>query len=164
MTDRSNPFENLEELLNRLNRQFETAARSWESDLDTRSRLDLSMGGATTQLDLADHGDEFTVTVDVPGYETDDLELELRGDTLEISGERESEHERALEEEDADETPRSEATYIRREREMQSFSRQIRLPDPVEADAVTAAVNNGILTVHLPKRDSSDDSRSIEIE
>lgn len=162
MTDRPSPFDDLEAWIDRLNRQLETAARSWETEVDNRSRLDLSMGGAATQLDLADHGDEFVVTVDVPGYEIEDLEISLRGDTLAISGERE--HKQAVEEGEGDETQGSEGTYIRRERETQSFSRQVRLPDAVTADDATATVNNGILTVHLPKREPSDDTRTIDID
>ncbi|QSW98958.1 Hsp20/alpha crystallin family protein [Haloterrigena alkaliphila] len=177
MADRSSPFDGLEELLERLNRQLETATRSWESGLDQRSRLDLSMGGSGTALDLADAGDEYVVTVDVPGYESDDLDSRLHGETLAISGERErtvekrgpdeeggSDEESGPDEADETGTGASDGTYIRREREMKSFSRRIDLPDPVDADAVTASVNNGILTVRLPKLESSGETHSIEIE
>lgn len=153
MADRPRPFDGIDELLDRLNRQIETAARSWETQVDNRSQLDLSMGGSETSLDLADEGDEFVVTIDVPGYESDDLELRLRGDTLAVSGEREHQQEAGDEE-----------NYIRRERKTQSFSRQLRLPDPVDVDEVAASVNNGILTIHLPKRESSEEARSIDIE
>lgn len=174
MVNRPNPFDGLEEWLDRLNRQLETAARSWESELDSRSQLDLSMGESATQLDLADHGDTYVVTVDVPGFDGDDLESRLRGDTLEISGEREREQtfgegaaageSETDDEEDADDATESPGTYIRRERETQSFSRQVRLPDPVDADAVTASLNNGILTIWLPKLEPSSETHAIDIE
>lgn len=153
MADRPRPFDGIDELLDRLNRQIETAARSWETQVDDRSQLDLSMGGSETSLDLADEGDEFVVTIDVPGYESDDLELRLSGDTLAVSGEREHRQESGDEE-----------NYIRRERKTQSFSRQLRLPDPVDIDEVEASVNNGILTITLPKREPADEARSIDIE
>ena len=159
MSDRPKPLDDLENILERLNRQIETAARSWESELGTRGQLDLSMGGADTALDLADRGDEFVVTVEVPGYERDDLELMIRGETLSISGDRKREFE-----EETDEPGSSQGTYIRRERETQSFSRQVQLPEPIDADGVTATVNNGILTVRLPKAEPSDESRTIDIE
>jgi HSP20 family protein len=153
MADRPRPFDGIDELLDRLNRQIETAARSWETQVDNRSQLDLSMGGSETSLDLADEGDEFVVTIDVPGYESEDLELRLSGDTLAVSGEREHRQESGEDE-----------NYIRRERKTQSFSRQLRLPEPVDIDEVEASVNNGILTIHLPKRGSSEEARSIDIE
>jgi len=154
MADRPRPFDGIEELLDRLNRQIETAAKSWETQLDNRSRLDLSTSSSEMQLDLADEGDAFVVTVDVPGYESDDLELRLTGETLAISGTRERTEEVGSEDE----------TYLRREREAQSFSRQIRLPEPVDENAVQASVNNGILTVRLPKREPSEEAHSIDIE
>jgi len=154
MSDRSRPFDSIEELLDRLNRQIETAAKSWETQLDNRSRLDLSTSGSAMRLDLADEGDEFVVTVDVPGYESGDLELRLSGETLAISGTRERTEEIGGEDE----------TYLRRERETKSFSRQVRLPEPVGEDAVQASVNNGILTIRLPKREPSDEAHSIDIE
>ncbi|ELY81508.1 Hsp20/alpha crystallin family protein [Natrinema pallidum] len=154
MADRPRPFDGIDDLLDRLNRQIETAARSWESQVDNRSQFDLSMSGAETSLDLADEGDEFVVTVDVPGYESDDLELRLSGQTVAVSGEREQRREAGGDEE----------TYIRRERKTQSFSRQVRLPEPVDVDAVRASVNNGILTVRLPKHEPSADAHSIDID
>ncbi|WP_226479072.1 Hsp20/alpha crystallin family protein [Natrinema amylolyticum] len=154
MADRPRPFDGIDDLLDRLNRQIETAARSWESQVDDRSQLDLSMSGAETSLDLADEGDEFVVTIDVPGYESDDLELRLSGQTLAVSGEREHRQEIGGDEEN----------YIRRERKTQSFSRQLRVPEPVDADGVQASVNNGILTIRLPKHEPDDDAHSIDIE
>ncbi|MFP8952545.1 Hsp20/alpha crystallin family protein [Natrialbaceae archaeon A-arb3/5] len=154
MADRSGPFDGIGELLDRLTRQIETAARTWESELDNRSRLDLSMGQSATNIDVADEDDEFVVTVDVPGYETDDLEIRLAGERLSITGERAqmADHET------------SEDNYIRRERAVQSFSRQVPLPAPVAVDEVEATVNNGILTIRLPKREDETESHSIDIE
>lgn len=163
MSNGPSPFDGLENLFDRLSRHFGTAARSWESEFDARSQLDLTTGESATRLDLADHGDTFVVTVDVPGFESDDLESRLRGDTLEIRGERE----RAFETDDvtdADDAHESPGTYIRRERETQSFSRQVKLPDPVDADAVTASLNNGILTIWLPKYEPSGETHTIDLE
>jgi HSP20 family protein len=156
MADRPRPFDGIDDLLERLNRQLDTAARSWERQVDDRSQLDLSMGGAETSLDLADEGEAFVATVDVPGYESDDLELRLtdRDRTLAISGQRERERETGDEGEN----------YIRHERTTQSFSRQVRLPKSVDADAVGASVNNGVLTVRLPKREPDEEARSIDID
>ncbi|ADB60813.1 heat shock protein Hsp20 [Haloterrigena turkmenica DSM 5511] len=186
MSDRPTPFDGLDELFDQLNRRLETAARTWQSEIDDRSRLDLSMSGGGIRLDLTDHGDEFVATVDVPGYESDDLEIRLRDDALAISGERQqtfeesdgvdehgglegSEHDlegepETTERDETHETSEPEGTYIRRERELQSFSRQVRLPDPVDTDAATATVNNGVLTVRLPKLESDGETRTIDID
>ncbi|RKD97891.1 Hsp20/alpha crystallin family protein [Halopiger aswanensis] len=160
MADRSDPFDSITELFERLSRQLETAARSWDAEMDVRdgggSRFDFSMTHSSPSLDLADEGEEFVVTVDVPGYDTEDLEIRLSGETLSIRGEREHEAERGGDGEHEQ--------YIRRERAVQSFNRRVQLPDSVEADDVSATVNNGILTVQLPKREPADESTSIDIE
>ncbi|MCU4741490.1 Hsp20/alpha crystallin family protein [Natronoglomus mannanivorans] len=152
---RPNPFQGLEDLFEQMSRQFETAARSWETNTGSEfgNSFDLSIGESVNGLDLAEGDDEFVVTVDVPGYETDDVEVRLLGsnDVLHIDGERKREH-------DADDDQ-----FIRRERREHSFSRQVQLPQPVDDEDVSARLNNGVLTVTLGKREP-DDSHSIEIE
>ena len=152
MSERSNPFRGLEELFERLNRQFEDAARSWESDVDARGGFGWSAGDSTHGLDIAESDDEFVVTVDVPGYEKDDIEVRLSGETLHVAGERE------------DETDEESDSYLRRERTARSFSRRVRLPEPVDADDVSARVNNGVLTITLAKLEPTSESHSIDIE
>ncbi|ELY66207.1 Hsp20/alpha crystallin family protein [Natronococcus jeotgali] len=150
MASRRNPFDHLEELFDRLNRQFEEATRNWEDETGDGDRFAFAAGG--TSLDLADRDDEFVVTVDVPGYESADLESRLSGETLFISGEREREATDGRDD------------YLRREREFESFSRRVTLPDPVDADGIEATVNNGVLTIRLPKLEPGEGSRTIDIE
>ena len=152
MSGRSNPFKGLEELFEQMSRQFENAAQSWDVDVESTSDVDLTTGGSTTGVDLADHGDEFVLTVDVPGYEKEDLEVRLVNGDLQVSGERKKE------------VDEEEENYIRKERRTHSFDRRVRIPDPVDHDDVSATVNNGVLTVTLGKADPSDDSHSIDIE
>jgi HSP20 family protein len=152
MSDRSNPFQGLEELFERMSQQFENAARAWDVESQGPGRFDLSMGETTNGLDFADHGDEYVVTVDVPGYEKDDIEVRLSGDTLLVDGKREQ---------TVDE---DEENYLRRERRRRSFSRRVTVPEPVDTDGVSAQVTNGVLTITLPKSEPTDDSESIPIE
>ncbi|ADD04180.2 Hsp20-type molecular chaperone [Natrialba magadii ATCC 43099] len=163
MSDRSSPFDGIEELLDKLNRQLETAARSWEQSVDgggqgrDRRQFNFSMdvGSGSTSLDIADEDEEFIVTVDVPGYEADDLDIRLAGELLTIEGERE--HAEGHDDEER-------GVYIRREREVQSFSRKVTLPAAVDSDGVDATINNGILTIRLPKREPDSESHRIDID
>ncbi|WIV67677.1 Hsp20/alpha crystallin family protein [Natrialbaceae archaeon AArc-T1-2] len=153
MTDRRpNPFQGLEELFEQMSRQFENAARSWDREEEGGLERPETGDGGSNAMDLLDRGDEFVVTIDVPGYETDDLEVRLAGETLRVSGEhRETRDER-------------EEAYVRRERHVQSFDRRVRIPEPVDVDDVDATVDNGVLTVTLPKADPTADSHTIDIE
>jgi HSP20 family protein len=146
MTGRRNPFEDLEEMIERMSRQFEESMGGvGMEELPGR-------GGAS--IDMADHGDELVVTADLPGFNKEDIEVTLRGDQLQISAELEE----ASEEGD-------EGHYIRKERRHKSVSRSLSLPEEVEEESVSAQYKNGVLTVTLPKRVAEGgDSHQIDID
>jgi HSP20 family protein len=157
MSSRSNPFEELERLFDRMSRQFDDASRRWGSDepavwWESEDPFDQwESEFESMAIDLAEHDDEFVASVDLPGFERDEVEVRVTDHTLRI----EAEHEESTEE--------SEENYLRRERRHESVSRSIRLPDEVDTDAVSASMNNGVLTVTLPKLES-ENAREIEIE
>ncbi|ADB62529.1 heat shock protein Hsp20 [Haloterrigena turkmenica DSM 5511] len=138
---RRNPFDDIEELLDRVSRQVEEG---------------MGAGGlqvpGSVPVDVVDAGEEYLVTADLPGYETDDIELTLSEGTLRLEASREDESEYA------------EGRYLRRERTRTSANRRIRLPDPVEEESVSAGFEDGVLTVRLPKVSGTDDSKQIDIE
>ena len=143
---RRNPFDEIERMFERMNRQF--------SELSEGSQLpQVASGPQTVSMDVAEHDDEYVVTADLPGYEKDDIDLSISDRTLRVSADRQ---------EGTDESD-EEGTYLRRERRRQSVSRAITLPEEVAEDDASAAYNNGVLTVTLPKRSQSSDSRSIDI-
>jgi HSP20 family protein len=81
--------------------------------------------------------------VAVPGVKPEDIEVTLTGDLLTIKGEFKSE----MREE--------KANYLRQERRMGRFSRQIGLPAGIDADKVEASFGNGVLTLEMPKQESA---------
>ncbi|AHG00576.1 heat shock protein Hsp20 [Halostagnicola larsenii XH-48] len=139
---RQNPFDDLEELLNRISKQVEEGMMTGGG---------LQVPGSVA-VDVADEGEEFVVTADLPGYETDDIELTLSDGALRLEATRE------------DETAFEEGEYVRRERTSKSANRRIRLPEPVDEEAVSATFTNGVLTVTLPKERGDDESKRIDIE
>ncbi|WP_254839747.1 Hsp20/alpha crystallin family protein [Natronomonas marina] len=148
MSVRTNPFEELERLFDRMSHQFEDSTRMWEPEGPFRrwtSEFD------EMAVDLVDHDEEFVVTVDLPGFERDDVEIQVTDHTLRI----EAEHEEATAEE--------EEQYLRRERRRESMRRSIRLPGDVDKEGVNARMKNGVLTVTLPKLEV-EEARNIEIE
>jgi len=148
MSARSNPFEELERLFERMSRQFDDSSRIWESE-GPLSRWSTEF--ESMALDLVEHDDEFLVTVDLPGFERDDVSLQVTDHTLRIEAERESE----VEEE--------EEQYLRHERRQQAMHRSIRLPDDIDKENVSARMKNGVLTVTLPKLEI-EEARTIDIE
>lgn len=170
-TDR-NPFRRLEEQFERLQRQFEDALETWDVSQFGSSDIDL-----TTRMgvDLADHGAEFVLTADVPGFEPDEIDLRIAGETVHVEAETETSREdgtdedqqslesgtgseTAAEREPASGTDGEDGFYIRSERARRSLRRSIRLPEPVDEESASASCNNGVLTVRIPKADP--DARS----
>ncbi|MEF8851733.1 MAG: Hsp20/alpha crystallin family protein [Haloarculaceae archaeon] len=121
--------------------------------------LELVTGGgpeapAALPVDVADTGEEFVVVTDLPGYDREDVHVTLVDETtLAITAEREAE---AVDEADR---------YVTRERQRHSVSRQVGLPAPVEESETSASLDEGVLTVTLPRLgDTSGDSTEIPVE
>lgn len=150
MSSRTNPFEMVERMFEQMSQQFDEAARTWGTEGEQ-----LPAAGRPTRMgiDLADRGDEFVVTADMPGFEREDIQLRLLDDTLHVSASQE----RTSEQEDE--------AYIRSERSRRSLRERVRIPEPVEEDEITATLKNGVLTVDLPKMELTEaGGRQIDIE
>lgn len=102
-------------------------------------------------LDVAETDAALEVQLDLPGMEAKDIDIQINGNTLTISGQRKEEREEKGK------------TYHRVERRCGSFSRSVTLPCPVNEQAVDAQYKHGILTVKLPKTEEAK-SRRIEVK
>jgi HSP20 family protein len=98
-------------------------------------------------LDISERKDAYLVTVELPGVDLDDLELTLEDGMLTIWGERHFAH-------DA-----SEQQFHRVERRYGVFRRSITLPAQVQADAVEATIDNGVLQLVVPKAEEAKPRR-----
>ena len=87
---------------------------------------------------------------ELPGFRLADVEVHVRGSELSLSGERKTEE-------------KEDATWHRRERGVGKFHRTLELPLPVEADRVRASLQNGVLTVTLPKAEAAK-PRKIQVK
>ncbi|SDM04842.1 HSP20 family protein [Halogranum gelatinilyticum] len=155
MMRRSNPFDfsELDRMFERMSRQFEDMNRqlgSWEGNVGEM----VSHRGMA--IDVAEHDDSLVVVADLPGFEKDDIDLTVAGQTLTIVAEREM----------ASESGDEESEYLRRERRSESIRRSIRLPVDVDEEGASASYQNGVLTVSLPKfqADDEDDSHHIDVQ
>ena len=147
MSGRYNPFEEFERILDRMSRQLTDASSRWD-----RGDSLTEWTGAEEQfpIDVMDEGDRFVATIDLPGFEREDVSIHLHDQTLQIEAERTSE----MDEESG--------TFVRRERRRRSMTRSIRLPDVVEEEDVEAEMHNGVITITLPKL-VPDEGHEIEI-
>ncbi len=92
------------------------------------------------RTDIRDAGDRFVLEAELPGFNKEDISLDLKDGILTI---------RAEHREDKDEKDKQ-GNYIRRERRFGSFSRSFDVTG-IDEGGITAAYNNGILELNLPK-------------
>ncbi|WP_424017406.1 Hsp20/alpha crystallin family protein [Halorientalis pallida] len=131
--DRQNPFEEIDRLFDRISSEF--------ADLPEAGP------GGSVAVDVADTGEAFEVTADVPGYTSDDIDVTLPDPrTVRIAASRET----TSETEDGDD----DRQYLRQERTRRSTSRTVALPDRVRKGDAEASYDNGVLTITLPKQEA----------
>ena len=120
--------------------------------LAMQGRIESLFGEATLgwvpAVDLHELQDRYVVTIEVPGLSRGDLQIEFRDDALLVSGERPG--------------LGCSDQYQQLERGHGAFSRSFRFSQPVNSEAVTADLADGVLTVNVPKAQSS--GRRIEVE
>ena len=90
-------------------------------------------------MDLVEAEDHFLLKADLPGLGEDDVAIEVQDNVLTVSGERKAEHESRKE------------GYYRIERASGSFQRSLTLPEGVNAQAIEASFDKGVLEVRIPK-------------
>lgn len=101
--------------------------------------------------DVSETPEHLTLRLEVPGLSRDDIKLSVERNTLTVRGEKRQEA--ATENEN----------FYRSERSYGAFERSFALPSHVDADAVKAALENGVLTIRFPRREEAR-AREIEIE
>ena len=93
----------------------------------------------------------YTLFCDLPGIAQDEVKLNLNAETLSVSGTRKLDHETRRE------------IYTGIECAFGTFARSFTLPAIVDTDKIQATMKNGVLKIHLPKREESK-PRQIEIK
>lgn len=135
-----NPFREMEEL----ERRFFGPA--WD---DFFRSTDL----AEFKTDITDEGDSFLLEADLPGFDKNDIHLELDGDTLTVKAERHSNVEK-----------KEKGKVVRVERGYGSYSRSYDITG-IEAEGIRASYENGVLKLTLPKKTQQlPTARRIEIQ
>jgi HSP20 family protein len=106
-------------------------------------------------LDLCESNGGFEVKLDIPGFKADEIDIEVHGTMLRISGEHKEEKKEEKEEKGK--------TYHRVERRQGSFSRTVSLPCAVNEEKIKAECHDGVLTISLPKSES-ERGRKIKVQ
>ncbi|MHB9287260.1 Hsp20/alpha crystallin family protein [Halobacteriales archaeon Cl-PHB] len=134
MSRRSDPFQEIERMFDQL------------------TEFGGGMGQASVPVDVVDEGDAYTVTMDLPGYTSEDIDVQLSDARhLQVSASSEQSEESEG------------ANYVTRERHSQSMGRTVALPEPVDETGTEATYTNGVLTVTLPKQEATGGGTDIPV-
>lgn len=131
------PFANLEREFDRLRRQMDTVF----------GRIGPDFAAGYPPLNVYDQDGEVIVALLAPGMRKEDFEIELRENTLTVSGRRHA-------------PERESASVLREESAFGEFRRSLRIEAKVKPEAVEAKLRDGILWLKLPK---SEDAKAKQI-
>ena len=110
------------------------------SDFNDAYMEDATRPFANPVMDIIDHENEVEVQVELPGINPDDVNIEFKSGALTISAEV------------TRETLKEEESYTRRERYAGSYRRSLSLPDTLDVANANANFENGLLSLHIPKK------------
>lgn len=108
-----------------------------------------SSRGSYPPVNVFRKGDDLVLIAELPGVVRDQVQVQIKGSTLRISGAKTTEYGENV-------------GMHRRERLAGTFDRAITLPVEVEADQVKAEIRNGILALYLPRAER-DKPKTISI-
>ncbi len=150
--DSWDPFQEIQMMHKRMERLFNDSFGRFQTSPYFSGHSSLPQ--FSPDADLRDQGDHYEVLMDLPGADKAEIEVKVEGQTLVISGKRDEQ----IEEKDKS------GTLIRSERHSGRFHRTIPLPGPVKNEAVEARLENGVLTVKLPKAAETAPANRIDVK
>ena len=138
------------------------AQPTWSSWLDELFHNDylpsvfqsnFNMGMSLPKVNISEKDDAYEVQLAAPGMKKDDFNIEIDNHVLTISSEVEREEER------------EDDSFTRKEFGYSSFKRSFTLPESVDDANIKAKYSEGILKLHLPKKEEAKKkpARTIEI-
>jgi len=135
--DPYNPFSNIERMMSRM--QAMTRGSLWPFD----DAMIQPMDANPLEIDMVSNDGDIIVRTALPGVNGDEVHVDVQGNVLTISAETKSARQ-----------DQNENWHIR-EMRYGKFSRSVALPEGVKVDKADARLENGILTVTLPKEKPS---------
>ena len=100
---------------------------------------DFSTGAWEPPLDIYEQREAYTIVVELPGFDKTQLEVELEGEVLTISGDR------------AKTVPQGTLHVHQMEIPYGRFTRRVRLPRGIDPDRIQAEYKDGYLLVEVPR-------------
>jgi HSP20 family protein len=104
------------------------------------------------KVDLADNGDSFTVTADMPGVEKKDIKLKVMRDSISISASSMREKETKTK------------NYYSKERSSSGYFRTVPMPEEIRSETAKAKYENGTLRIDVKKAKPSESGMEVQVD
>ena len=142
-------FDELDRVFDNFKRDFEHV---FTPSLAATKPFHSMFEASSTVCDLVDEGDKFVITADMPRIKKDEINLDVGDDYIDIFAEhKESDEEKKKK-------------YIRKEHSEVSIRRRMSLPGRVKPENGNAKLNNGILTIELPKEKPTPQPKTTKVK
>lgn len=106
------------------------------------------------RTDVMEKDNAYELTVDLPGFKKEDIDVTLEDNVLTVTAETKTENEE-----------KKDGKYIRRERYVGKQSRKMFVPDGIKEEDIKASFNDGVLKIDIPKpAETVPEKKSISIE
>ncbi|MDZ7745786.1 MAG: Hsp20/alpha crystallin family protein [Halobacteriales archaeon] len=131
-------FSEMEELMDRMRHSMAESVgdvRSWRPQRSIADRHGL--------LTLESDGDDYRIVADLPGFETEDIDLRFEDGQLMLTASNEVET-------NDEHGAHSRSRYV---------TESLHVPGTIDADGIRASYQNGVLDIHLPVEEAADSYR-----
>ena len=137
-TERWEPLQELEQVTERMRRMLD---ETFGAGLGRWPSLFQETGGWSPFVDIEERDDAYVLEAELPGVKRDDVNIELVGNELAITGELKDKERSGV--------------VRRRARRSGRFDYRVTLPEQVESEKIDASLRDGVLTVQVPKSERS---------
>ncbi len=131
--NRWDPYSELMQFQNEMNKLFHETFR------DELWRMGNGENLYELNTDIKDNKNNYLISMDIPGMEKENINVEVRNNTLLVSGERK------------EDTQEENANYYRQERSFGYFTQRLPLPEDADSSEISVTYKNGVLKIAVPK-------------
>ena len=133
------PYDELSQIQSQMNRLFSETSRNkiWQRGFPDMNIYEVSK-------DIKDAKDKYIISMDIPGMEKENINVEVKNNILLVTGERNNGNEEKSD------------NYYRQERSFGYFSQSLPLPGDANSSGISVEYKKGVLTIEIPKLEKTD--------
>jgi len=150
-TDQAGLSRGIDNIFDEFRRSFDNLMQPffpWTTDIEQAMTLPTRYA----PVDLVDNGDSYTVTAELPGFNKDQVDVQVDNEGLSIKAECKEEKEEKRK------------NYLHRERAYSSMQRYISFPEEVVPAKVEGSMKEGVLELKVPKKEPKPEEKPRKVE